>query len=285
MSVRLASLVLAAAGLMVGQQTPGPVMVVTASMRDCIMGAGGTLALMAQEGRPVYIVVFGNEEKSSVNGTPAETRLANNAEGEKAAKVIGAKEVINLGHKSGEIAYLSSSELRNQVMALMRFYKPEILFFPDWYTHYLDDNDVYRVGRMAEEAPYGGGTLFVQEMTYLGFPGYAARQYYFFSPYRPYRAREGGEGQAVMKQVDIAAAFDKKLAALAEMKTTNDAWAKELSLRSNRTVDGTALARAYATELAETTGGLHQMKYAEEFNHLRPVRGIPEHIREHARAK
>lgn len=282
MSVRLASL---AAVMVAAASAQGPVLVITPSARDAVMGAGGTLALMAQEGRPVYVVVFGNEEKASVKLGPAETRLANNAEGERALQAIGAKEVINLGHKSGELAQLSSSELRNQVMAMMRLYKPEILFFPDWYTHFLDDNDIYRVGRMAEEAPYGGGSLFLQEMTYLGYPGAAARQYYFFSPYRPYREKEGGEGQAVMKQVDIGGSLDKKLSALAEMKTSNEAWADELARRSGRELDPAELVRAYATEMAETVGSRHKMRYAEEFNHLRPVGGLPEHVRERAKAK
>lgn len=282
MLARLASLTLVALAAALAQ---GPVLVITPSARDVVMGAGGTLALLAQEGRPIHVVVFGNEEKASVKLGPAETRLANNEEGERALKALGAKEVMNLGHKSGELAQLSSSELRNQVMAMMRLYKPEILFFPDWYTHFLDDNDIYRVGRMAEEAPYGGGSLFLQEMTYLGYPGAAARQYYFFSPYRPYRLKEGGEGPAVMKQVDIGGALDRKLAALAEMKTSNEAWAGELARRSGRQLDATEHVRAYATEMAETVGARHQMRYAEEFNHLRPVAGIPAHVRERAKAK
>jgi LmbE family N-acetylglucosaminyl deacetylase len=281
MWVRLVSFLLAAAAL----SAQAPVLVITASARDAVMGAGGTLALMAKEGRPIYVAVFGNEEKASVSLSPAETRLANNAEGERALKMLGVREVINLGHKSGELAYISSSEMRNQVMALTRLYKPEVLFFPDWYTHYLDDNDIYRVGRMAEESPYGGSSLFLQEMTYLGYPGAAARQYYFFSPYRPYRDREGGEGQAVMKQVDISAVLATKLAALAEMKTANEAWANELSRRSGRSLDPAAFIRAYAEELAETTGKRHHLRYAEEFNHLRPVPGLPAHVRERARPK
>lgn len=263
----------------------GAVLVVTPSMRDCLFGAGGTLAKMAAEGRPVYIAVFGNEEKESVNLGPAETRLANNREGETAAKRIGAREAINLGHKSGELGYLSSSELRNQVMALTRLYEPEILFFPDWYVHYQDDNDLYRVGRMAEESPYGGSSYFLQELSYLGHPGRAARQYYFFVPYRPYRAREGGDGPATMKQVDLAAdgLFERKLAAILECKTANERWAEDVRRRSGRRELSTEqLVRAFVKELAEAVGARHGLKLAEEFNHLRPVPGLPAHVREKA---
>jgi len=263
----------------------GNVLVVTPSMRDCLLGAGGTLALMAREGRAVFVAVFGNEEKLSTGLGPAETRIANNDEGERAAKVLGFREVINLGHKSGELGHVSSSELRNQVMALTRLHKPEILFFPDWYVHYQDDNDLYRVGRMAEESPYGGSSLFLQEMTYLGFPGTAARQYYFFVPFRPYRSGEGGEGQATMKQVDISGVLKAKIDALLLLKTANAQWASEVSARIGKKVDAGELVRAYVTELAETVGKPHGLRHGEEFNHLRPVPGLPAHVREKARPK
>lgn len=265
------------------ETTQGNVLVVTPSMRDVLFAAGGTLARMAAEGRAVFIAVFGNEEKLSLAQGPAETRIANNQEGERAAKMLGVREVINLGHKSGELGMLSSSELRNQVMALTRLYKPEILFFPDWYVHYQDDDDLYRTGRMAEEAPYGGSSLFLQEMSYLGFPGAAARQYYFFVPYRPYRKGEGGEGPAIMKQTDISDVLAKKIEAVQQLKTANAAWAAELSTRSGRTLNPDALVREFLTELSATVAAPHQLRHAEEFNHLRPVTGLPAHVREKAR--
>jgi LmbE family N-acetylglucosaminyl deacetylase len=275
-------LLLATSSDAVFAQNKGTVLVVTPSMRDVVFGAGGTLALMAAEGRAVHVAVFGNEEKQSSGLGPAETRIANNTEGERAAKALGLASVINLGHKSGEMGYISSSEMRNQVMALVRLHKPEILFFPDWYVHYQDDNDIYRVGRMAEESPYGGSSYFLQEMTYLGFPGAAPRQYYFFVPYRPYRAREGGEGQATMKQVDIGAVMERKLNAIVELKTANARYSADVRARTGRTIGPDELSRAFAEELAATIGDKHGLGYAEEFNHLRPVPGLPQHVREKA---
>jgi LmbE family N-acetylglucosaminyl deacetylase len=270
------------------QDSKGAVLVITASARDYLFGAGGTIARMIDDGRPVYVLQFGNDEKDSVGLGPAQTREANYVEAERAAKVLGAREVLNLGHKSGELGYISSSEMRNQVMAMTRLYKPDIMFFPDWYIHYVEDWDIYRVGHMAEEAPYGGGSYFLQEMTYLGFPGFAAREYYFYSPYRPYRAREGGEGKADMQHVDITATFDRKLQAILELKTSNHRYAVETKERLERagrpiTEESTVeLVRAYVEELAETTGKKHGVRYGEEFNHLGRPGGIPEHILEHA---
>src|SRR5262245_49468117 len=268
------------------------VLVITASARDYLFGAGGTLARMIDDGRPVYVVQFGNDEKDSVGLGPAETAQSNNLEAENAAKVLGVREVLNLGHKSGELGYLSSSEMRNQAMAMMRLYKPAIMFFPDWYIHYVEDWDIYHIGHMAEEAPYGGGSYFLQEMTYMGRPGYAAREYYFYSPYRPYRAREGGEGTARLESVDVSVTLDRKLRAILELKTSNRRYALETSHRLEkagrpsallRAIDDkstAALVRAYVEELAETVGKKHSFRYGEEFNHLGRAGGIPEHILE-----
>lgn len=293
---RFCLLVLLAAKLL-AQEMPGPVLAVAANSRDYLYGAGGTLAKMIAEGRPVYVLLFGNEEKDSVGLGPARTRLANNEEGERAAKALGVKEVLNLGYKSGEFGQLSTSELRNHVMTMLRFWKPEIMFFPDWYIHYIDDKDTYWTGRMAEEAPYGGGSLFLQEMTYIGYPGYAAREYYFYSPYRPYRPREGGEGAASLRAVDISQTFDVKLRAIGELKTSNHRYAVETRQRldlagrqspllANLTpAAAEAVARSFAEELAGEIGRKHGFRYGEEFNHLGRRVGLPEHVREKAKRR
>ena len=273
----------------------GGVLVVTASARDYLFGAGGTLAKMIDEGRPIYVLQFGNGEKDSVGLKPAQAHLANREEADLAGKKLGVREVVHLGHKAGELGYISSSELRNQVMTMVRFYKPRVMFFPDWYVHYQDDDDVYRVGRMSEESPYGGGSYFVQEMTYMGYGGYAAREYYFYSPYRPYRPREGGEGRARLRSVDIADTFDRKINAILELGTSNQRYAEQTRqrlraagrpnerLRDISPASVGPLIRAYVQELAATVGQKHGLRYAEEFNYLGTSSAVPDHIRERAK--
>ena len=274
---------------------PGGVLVFTSEARDYVFGAGGTLAQMAAQGRPIYVVHFGNGDKTAPGVKPSDARLAHDREAEAAAKALGVEETLFLGHKSGELAYLSSSELRNQAITLIRFYKPEALFFPDWYIHYLRNDDIYRVGRMAEEAPYGGGNYFLQEMTYLGLTGHSARHYYFYSPYRPYRDREGGEARAEFVGVDIAKTFDRKLKAAAALETANAREHDVVALRlasAGRPPDLLArlrsdapagLARAFLQQMAEAVGARHGFTLAEEFNRLSPGGGLPDHIRERAR--
>ena len=295
--VMIAALV-GTAGILAAQPVPkdppktGGVLVFTAEARDYVFGAGGTLAKFAAEGKPVTVVHFGNGEKTAPAAKPAAASLIHRREAEAAAKALGVTETLFLGHKSGEIAYLSSSELRNQAITLIRFYEPEILFFPDWYVHYLGDEDNYRVGRMAEEAPYGGGNYFLQEMTYMGLLGKSARQYYFYSPYRPYRPREGGEGNAKFVGVDVSKFFDRKMEAAAALESGNQ---RELEVASARLTaagkpataierDGpNGFARAFLEELAYTIGYRHGLPQAEEFNRLGGSGGLPEHILERSR--
>ncbi len=288
---------MALTGALAAQPTPkdpphtGGVLVFAAEARDYVFGAGGTLAKLAAEGKPVTVVHFGSGEKTAPGEKPSEARLTHRREAEAAAQALGVTETLFLDHKSGEIAQLSSSELRNQAITLIRFYKPEILFFPDWYIHYQRE-DSYRVGRMAEEAPYGGGNLFLQEMTYMGLLGHAARQYYFYSPYRPYRDREGGEGGAQFVGVSIEKFFEQKVAAAAALNSANrrDLEAAETRLKAaGKSVqklnnDGAeGLAGVFLRELAFTIGNRHGFSLAEEFNRLGGAGGLPSHIRERVR--
>lgn len=278
--MRAVALLLAAAWTLPGADLPKPggVLVVASSARDYILGAGGALANRIDAGVPVYVVIFGNGDKSAAGLSPGEARERNHAEAEEAGRKLGVTETLFLGYPEGYLAQISSSELRNQLMALFRIYRPDSMYFPDWYVHYIDD-DSYRVGRMAEEAPYGGGSLFLQEYTYMDMPGFAPREVYFYASRRPYRDREGGEGRADFIGEDVGKVFKRKLEALEALQTSAAAVAAltpgELPARD--------LTRAFATELAETIGQRHGFRHAEEFNHLGRGGGVPDHVREHAR--
>src|SRR5919198_4802359 len=81
------------------------VLAVTAHAGDYLVGAGGTLAWLIDQGREVTVVQVTNDEKNSDGLGPAQTQKANSEEGRKAASLLGAREVVHLGHKSGELGY------------------------------------------------------------------------------------------------------------------------------------------------------------------------------------
>ena len=77
----------------ISAQSQKNVLVITSTPGDYLMAAGGTLAGLIEQGYIVNVVQIGNDEKNSIALSPADTRLANNREGEFAAKVLGVREV------------------------------------------------------------------------------------------------------------------------------------------------------------------------------------------------
>src|SRR5687768_4175020 len=89
------------------QQPARTIVVISSGGGDYLKGAGGTLARFITEGFKVYVIQAGNDEKVSIGLGPAETRLANNGDADRAAQTLGVTEIINLNNKSGELSQLS----------------------------------------------------------------------------------------------------------------------------------------------------------------------------------
>jgi LmbE family N-acetylglucosaminyl deacetylase len=258
---------------------PRTIVAISASGGDYIKGAGGTLARFIADGFQVYVVQVGNDEKYSLNLGPAETRLANNADAEKAARALGVTELINLNNKTGELSQLSSNELRNQLSTLIRFYKPQKLFLPDPFIHYDPEWDQFFAGRAAEETNYTNSAVFLPELARAGIKGHGVPETYYYSPRRPYRPGEGGHNGARLEAIDIGATFPKKLEAALLLRTANTAYADHVRQRLQAagkpsplltTLDKPAidsLVTAWLRQLAETIGAKHGFSYAEEFNY------------------
>jgi LmbE family N-acetylglucosaminyl deacetylase len=277
---------------------PGKVLVVTADSAGYLAGAGGTLAQLALDGYEIHVAQFGNDEKESAGLSPAETRWANIQEGKAAAEYLGFRDAVFMDHKSGEIGYVSSTEMRNQLFALIRHLRPKKIFIPDPYVHFHSDWDVYFVGRMAEEAwGYSGASTFSTELARMGLAPYGVPEVYYYAVERPYRPREGGEGNARLVGVDISALLDAKATALSMLRTRNRlrAWLTRARLQAAGRPSALlepldeklvqSLARAWVHQLAATIGEKHGLRYAEEFNYVGPGEAIPPHALERAVAK
>jgi hypothetical protein len=269
--------------------------VITSTAGDYLLAAGGTLALLADEGYTINVIQVGNDEKNSIGLSPAETRLANNREGEDAARMLGIREVYVLNHKSGELSQVSSNEIRNQLFGLIRHYRPQIIFHPDPWVHYEPDWDQFFTARPAEEFSYGSGRYVGVEFTKMGLLPVGVGETYYYAANRPYRPGEGGHNAAKFRPVNIEKTFNLKVAALEKLETANRRYATHVKQRLdlagrpspllsviNREAN-TALIRAYAEELAETIGRKHGFRYGEEFNYHGRGARIPEHVREKAK--
>lgn len=288
-------LVILALPALLTAQSAKSVLVVTSTPGDYLMAAGGTLAALIAQGYTVNVVQVGNDEKNSIGLSPADTRLANNREGDEAARVLGIREVYLLNHKSGEIGQVSSNEIRNQLFGLVRHYKPQMIFHPDPWIHYEPDWDHHFTARPAEEFSYGGGRYVGEEFTKLGLLPAGVGETFYYTPYRPYRPGEGGHNAAKFRPVDISKHFNLKVAALEKLETANRRYATSVKLRLEAAgkpspllnvldrASINALVRAFAEELAETIGKKHGFQYGEEFNYHGAGERIPEHVRERAK--
>jgi len=294
MSLRLV-LFLLLAHLPLAAQSAGRILVVTTDGADWMLGAGGTLAQAVLDGYAVTVAQYGNDEKESAGLSQPETRWANVQEAKAAAEFLGVEDWVLMDFKSGETGYVSSTEMRKQLFALIRHLKPAKLFIPDPYVHYQPDWDNYFVGRMAEEAwGYSGGADFGPELQRLGLSPYRVPEVYYYAAGRPYRPREGGEAAARLEVVDIAPLLDAKLTAMAMLRTRNQETARASRIRlvnAGRSVEALpafderaiqSLVKARVRDLAAEIGGNHGLQFAEEFNYVGPRAAIPPHALERA---
>ncbi len=254
-------------------QEPRTIVAISAGGGDYLKGAGGTLARFIAEGYKVYVIQAGNDEKNSAGLNPAETRLANNADADRAAKALGVTEIINLNNKSGELSQMSSNELRNQMSILIRFFKPQKLFLPDPFMHYEPEWDQFWTARAAEETNYSNAGNFLAELTRVGIKGHGVPETYYYSAHRPYRPGEGGHNSARFEPIDITKTFERKVEACLQLVTANRAYAEhvrkrlELMGKPPLAASESELMRAWLEQLATTIGAKHGFTQGEEFNY------------------
>jgi len=262
------------------------VLTVTAGSGDYLWGAGGTLAALALDGYQVYVAQFGNDEKAAPAGLgPAEARWLNVEEAQEAAELLGFRDTIYLSHKSGELGHISSTEMREQLFALIRHLRPVKIFLPDQYVHYQADWDQYWVGKMAEEAwGYSGGAMFSPQLARMGLKPYSVPEVYFYAAQRPYRPGEGGEEASRFIGIDIARTILAKRFAIGMLRTRNRALALEvgLPLQPGDEEAPRRLAASLVEELARAIGRRHGFEYGEEFNYVGPREPIPPYVLERA---
>jgi LmbE family N-acetylglucosaminyl deacetylase len=154
------------------QEVPGAwaqkILVVMAHPDDPEFSCGGTMAKWAAEGKEIVYGLFTRGDKGS--GDPAMTseRLAPIREQEQrnAARTLGVKDVVFLGHGDGEVE--DTPEGRGQVVRLIRIHKPDILVTMDPHRRYTQHRDHRNAAIMAMDA------TFPYARDYLHYPQHRA---------------------------------------------------------------------------------------------------------------
>jgi LmbE family N-acetylglucosaminyl deacetylase len=102
---------------------------------DQVIGAGGTIAKYAKEGKKVVTVIFSYGEFSLPHLQEKITRRTRVIESKKAAKLLGESEIYYLALKEGEFGKeIQNKDILTKVMIILKRVNPSKIF-----THSLDD--------------------------------------------------------------------------------------------------------------------------------------------------
>ena len=196
-------------------------------------------ARLLDDGATGYLVRVTNDDKDSWELTAEETARRTREESEKAAKILGFKEVESLGYRAGELGGVSPTELRDRILFYVRLYKPSVMFIPNPYAEYVEVLDRFYVGQAAEDARRAASLSNYQPpFAVVGLETHVTPElYYYAQPFDP-RRREAESTATFVPQpkvVDIASTFAKKLQAAQALKTINHSMAMRIKHRLEST--------------------------------------------------
>jgi LmbE family N-acetylglucosaminyl deacetylase len=133
---------------------PGKAMVIVAHPDDAEFLCGGTIAKWCAEGWEVRYVLVTGGDKGTHDATMTPEKLAAIREEEQraACRLLGVKECILLGYPDGFTS--ESSELRGQIVRLLRLHKPDVVITWDGFRGSFNHRDHRNVGIATMDAVY-----------------------------------------------------------------------------------------------------------------------------------
>ena len=188
------------------------VLVFSAHPDDLDYGCSGTVAKWTKEGREVHYCILTDGSKGKFDKI-SDNKIVKIREKEQtnAAKVVGAKNVIFLREKDGELE--NTKELRKKLVKVIRRIKPDIILSPDPSNRSFDNfYRFHRDHRVAGEAvfdalyPAAGSPAFFPELT-KQYPPHRINESWFYATDKP------------NVFVDISGMINKKLEALKQHKS------------------------------------------------------------------
>ncbi len=117
------------------KESPESILFLCAHNDDQIVGAGGTVAKYAKEGKKIVTVIFSFGESSLPLIKEKESKRTRVLESKKAAKLLGESEIYYLGLKEGNFKReIEDKEIYEKIKIIMKRIKPAKIF-----THSIDD--------------------------------------------------------------------------------------------------------------------------------------------------
>lgn len=136
---------------------PASAMTILAHPDDAEFGSGGTLAMWAQAGTEITMVILTDGSKGSPDRTltPTELLQMRQEEQARAAKALGVAHVVHLGYEDGVLQ--PTIALRRDIARVIRQYRPEAIITGDPDARFGGDNYINHPDHRAaaEAALYG----------------------------------------------------------------------------------------------------------------------------------
>lgn len=183
---------------------PAQVIVITPHPDDAEYGVAGTVARWGSDGKEVVYVVCTNGDKGSsdANMKPEELVRIREEEQMAAARSLGVREVIFLGHPDQGLE--DTPQFRKELVRLIRLYRPETVVTADPYRRYVWHRDHRITGQVTLDAvfPYARDHLSYPDLIKEGLHPHKVREILLWA------------SEDVNYRSDISATFHLKLAAL-----------------------------------------------------------------------
>jgi len=180
------------------------ILVITPHPDDAEFGVAGTVVHWSRQGKVVVYVVCTNGDKGTDDIKIKPEKLAKIREKEQleAAKILGVKDVIFLGHPDQTLE--DTPEFRKEIVKFIRLYKPEIVVTADPYRRYIWHRDHRIVGQVTLDAvfPYARDIWAYPDLIEEGLKPHSVKEIWFWA------------SENINHRSDITKTFDLKLKAL-----------------------------------------------------------------------
>ena len=276
------------ARLPLGQIPPGKILLVAQPHHDdhtTDYGMGGAIARFIENGYKGYYVRASNDEKDGSHGY-AKNDIVNLKETRDGVRILGMEDAISLNWRNDFMNPIPLNELREQLIFLIRKYKPDVVLGHNPWEHYQKNPDHRNVARALVEAYWLAGQETVHpEHFKLGVQPHAAAHYYG-------KARlDWGLGQIsnVAIELDESQVQKKERAIAAHRNVYHNPGAKraiqtQLAARGQHVPEFEGVSDDDASDLilhwwmnwvSRETGRQAGVKYAEDFYHMGEFHHLP----------
>jgi LmbE family N-acetylglucosaminyl deacetylase len=185
------------------------VLVVTPHPDDAEFGVAGTVVHWVRQGKEVVYIVCTNGDKGTENSKVKPDELAGIRQKEqlKAAKILGVKEVVFLGHLDQSLE--DTPEFRKEIVRLIRIYRPDIIVTSDPYRRYVWHRDHRIAGQVTLDAvfPYARDIWAYPDLLEEGLEPHRVKEIWLWA------------SEDVNHRSDITQTFNLKLKALRSHKS------------------------------------------------------------------